>query len=312
MKYEDLLHQSVQKDDRFVIMTAENRAAIRNLPDKLGDHFIDTGITEQTLVGCAAGLALRGRIPVVHALATFLTMRAFEFIRTDVGISHLPVKLVGFVPGFLSEANGPTHQALEDIALMRSIPGMRVFAPSDREDLMIGLPEILHDPHPWYIRYIDRPAEIKHKQDFSIGKGEVVKNGSCDISILTYGTLCTEAYQASKLLESQGYTVSLINLRSIEPVDEDLILKAAIESQLIVTLEDHFIRGGLYTILAETFLKNHISCDVMPIAMEHKWFKPLLYNDILEYEGFTPAQISKKIEDMVSFREYKYAQQYSI
>src|SRR5262245_21946080 len=101
-------------------MTAENRAAIRGLPNRLGSRFIDVGIAEQTLVGAAAGLALRGKVPVVHALATFLTMRAFEFIRTDVGIAQLPVKLVGACAGFLSEANGPTHQAPEGLALVRA------------------------------------------------------------------------------------------------------------------------------------------------------------------------------------------------
>src|SRR5262249_56995043 len=103
-------------------MTVENRAAIRNLPKELGERFIDVGICEQTLIGAASGLALRGRIPVVHALASFLTLRAFEFIRTDIGIPGLPVKLIGALPGLLSESNGPTHQSLEDIALMRTVP----------------------------------------------------------------------------------------------------------------------------------------------------------------------------------------------
>src|SRR5262249_54002342 len=118
MNYEQLVEHLAQQDSRIVVMTAENRAAIRNLPATLGDRFIDVGIAEQTLIGAAAGLALRGRIPICHALATFLVLRAFEFIRTDVGIARLPVKLVGGVPGFLSDGNGPTHQAIEDISLI--------------------------------------------------------------------------------------------------------------------------------------------------------------------------------------------------
>ena len=121
--YQDALLAAALADPRLVVMTAENRAAIRGLPARLGPRFVDVGICEQTMIGMAAGLALRGRIPVVHALASFLTMRAFEFIRTDVGIAGLPVKLVGAVPGFLSEANGPTHQAIEDLALMRRVRG---------------------------------------------------------------------------------------------------------------------------------------------------------------------------------------------
>src|ERR1041385_3725759 len=135
--YEEVLLESALRDERVVVMTAENRAAIRNLPSKLGDRFIDVGIAEQTMIGAAAGLALRGRIPICHALATFLVLRAFEFIRTDVGIARLPVKLVGGVPGFLSDGNGPTHQAIEDVALMRGIPNMQVVCPADREELAL-------------------------------------------------------------------------------------------------------------------------------------------------------------------------------
>src|SRR5579864_5729676 len=112
MTYEEKLLELAQIDKRIVVMTAENRAAIRNLPQKLGDRFIDVGIAEMTMVGAACGLALRRRIPILHALATFLTFRAYEFVRTDVGIGNLQVILVGAVPGFLSEGNGPTHQAI--------------------------------------------------------------------------------------------------------------------------------------------------------------------------------------------------------
>ena len=150
--YEEAIKDLVHSDGRFIIMTAENRAAIRNLPEWIGERFIDVGICEQTMIGAAAGLALRGRIPVVHALATFLTLRAFEFIRTDVGIPGLPVKLVGSFSGFISEANGPTHQALEDIALMRGIPNINLWCPVDEQDMLIGLKTILTDPVPYYFR----------------------------------------------------------------------------------------------------------------------------------------------------------------
>src|ERR1700759_4332932 len=134
MTYEELLTREALADERFVVMTAENRALVRNIYAHLSSRFIDTGITEQTMIGAAAGLALRGRVPVVHALASFLTMRAFEFIRTDVGIANLPVKLCGYIPGFLSDANGPTHQAIEDVSILRGIPGMEVYAPADEHD----------------------------------------------------------------------------------------------------------------------------------------------------------------------------------
>src|ERR1700749_786930 len=169
MNYEELIKKLALEDERFVIMTAENRALIRNLPGVLKDRFIDTGITEQTMIGAAAGLALRGRIPVVHALATFLTLRAFEFIRTDVGIANLPVKLSGFIPGFLSDGNGPTHQAIEDISLMRGIPNITVFAPADEDDLLKMLPTIWNAPHPAYTRINTRKTSYVHA-DYEPGK----------------------------------------------------------------------------------------------------------------------------------------------
>src|SRR6201995_5605394 len=152
MTYAELLTATALEDERIVVMTAENRALVRNAPAVLGTRFIDTGITEQTMVGMAAGLALRGRIPIIHALAPFLTMRAFEFIRTDVGIARLPVKLSGYIPGFLSDGNGPTHQSIEDVSIMRGIPGMEVYCPADDNDMLTMLPHVWGSPHPSYLR----------------------------------------------------------------------------------------------------------------------------------------------------------------
>lgn len=300
MTYEDLLKELIEKDDRFMVLTAENRAAIRNLHNQIGDKFIDTGITEQTMVGIAAGLALRGRIPIAHALATFLTMRAFEFIRTDVGIGNLPVKLVGGFSGFLSEANGPTHQAIEDISIMRGIPNINVFCPADEEDMLIGLQKVLESESPFYIRYNNIKSGIQHTKDFEIGKSEVITEGK-DVTILVYGILFKQAFKAKEILENKGLSVGLINLRTVKPIDEEAIIKVANNSKLIVTLEDHFLRGGLFSIVAEIFLKNKIKCDVLPIALNDKWFKPALLNDVLEYEGFTSEKIAENILNYDAF-----------
>lgn len=296
ISYEDLLKELVDTDERFMVVTAENRAAIRNLPNQIGERFIDTGITEQTMVGMCAGLALRGRIPIAHALATFLTMRAFEFIRTDIGIAHLSVKLVGGFPGFLSDGNGPTHQAVEDVSIMRGIPNMNVFCPADEEDMLICLPEILKSPMPFYIRYNNPKPVYDHDRNFEIGKAEIVSQGR-DVTILVYGILFKQAYEAKGILEKAGYSVGLINIRTPKPIDEEAIISSVKNSKLLVTIEDHFITGGLYSIIAEIFLKNKITCDVLPIALMNKWFKPSLLPDVLEYEGFTGEQIAGKIKE---------------
>ncbi|MGE5400411.1 MAG: transketolase family protein [Ignavibacteriales bacterium] len=294
MNYEEFLKRLVQDDERIVIMTAENRAAIRNLPEALGDRFIDTGITEQALIGAAAGLALRGRIPIVHALATFLTLRAFEFIRSDIGIGNLPVKLVGGVAGFLSEANGPTHQAIEDISLMRGIPSVNIFCPADEEDLLICLRKIIEHPSPFYIRYTNQKPVAEHSPEFTIGKAELIADGS-EIAILVYGILFNQAFEAAKILEENGHSVRLINLRTLKPVDEDMIIKAVKETTMLVTLEDHFITGGLYSIVCEIMVKNQLMKTVLPIALENRWFKPVLMHDLLEFEGFTGKKIAGRI-----------------
>jgi transketolase len=293
MNYQELIKQTALADDRFVVMTAENRAVIRDLPAVLGHRFIDTGITEQTMIGMAAGLALRGRIPVCHALATFLIYRAYEFVRTDVGIAHLPVKLSSWIAGFLSDGNGPTHQAIEDVALMRGIPGMTVFCPADEQDMLAMLPEIWASPHPAYVRLNIRPSVIKH-EPFKTGKAETISEGK-DVTLLVYGMLFEQAFKAKEILEEQGLEVGLVNLRSLKPVDEETILKVAANSKLLVTIEDHFLTGGLYSIIAEIFLKNRTTANVLPFALNERWFRPGLLSEVLNYEGFTGPQIAAKI-----------------
>lgn len=294
MNYETLLENLVTKDERFIIMTAENRAAIRNLPSKIGKRFIDTGITEMTLVGMAAGLANRGRIPVAHALAAFLTMRAFEFIRTDVGIANLPVKLVGGVPGLLSEANGPTHQALEDISIMRGIPNMKIFCPADEDDLMLCIEKVFTSPSPYYIRYNNRKPCYSHSADFSEGKAEIIKTGR-NVNILTYGYLFTEAFETVRLLKWKGIDAGLVNMRTLKPVDEEIIISTVKNSRLTVILEDHFLTGGLFSIVSEILTCNKIKGNILPIGFKEKWFKPSLIKDALEYEELTPLNLTKRI-----------------
>jgi transketolase len=291
MTYEECLIQLAEQDDRIIVMTAENRALIRNVPAAIGERFIDTGITEQTMAGAAAGLALRGRIPVVHALASFLTMRAFEFIRTNAGIANLPVKFCGYIPGFLSDANGPTHQAIEDISLLRGIPGMEVYAPADENDLTIMLPEIIASPAPAYIRINHRKGDYKH-EDYFPGRAEVLSIGD-DITFLTYGLLFENTLKAKAILERGGLSVGIVNMRSLKPIDEELLLSLVDETDLIVTVEDHFITGGLFSIVAETLLRNKITSNVFPLALRDRWFKPALLNDVIQFEEFTPEKIAE-------------------
>jgi transketolase len=294
MTYEQALRSIVLADQRFVVLTAENRAAIRGLPSELGERLIDVGICEQTLVGAAAGLALRGRIPVVHALAAFLTMRAFEFIRTDVGLSGLPVKLVGYVPGFLSEGNGPTHQAVEDMALMGLVPGMTIFAPADGEDLVLGLKAVLEAPGPAYIRFNERPAEVPHAGPFRPGRAELLKPGS-DVALLSLGPLVAEAHRASDRLERFGIAAAVWNMRTLRPLDEEALAAAAASSRVLVTIEDHVPSGGLGASVSEVLRRRGPMPPLVRMALDRHFFHPAFYPDILRHERFAAEDIAASV-----------------
>jgi transketolase len=249
---------------------------------------------EQTLVGSAAGFALRGRVPIVHALACFITLRAYEFARTDIGAPKMNVKLVGSFPGFMSTANGFTHQAVDDIGVMSSIPNMNIFAPADNEDLLIGMPKVIESESPFYIRFNDSPAIIEHKKDFQIGKAEIIKEGS-DVSILVYGILLKEAIKASQILENNGVSAEVVNMRTVKPLDEEMILNSLQNKKLTVTFEDHFEFGGLYHQIALLVTKNRLKSNILPINLKDRFFKPAMMEDILQYEGFRGEDVANKI-----------------
>lgn len=291
--YEDVLAELAANDERLVVLTAESRSAIRGLPARLGPRFVDVGIAEQAMLGMAAGLALRGRIPVCHALATFLTLRAYEFIRTDLGIAGLPAVLVGSVPGFLSGANGPTHQSLEDLAILRTIPGMRVVWPAGLEELVACIPALVAEPGPSYVRYHAAPSGLPHRA-FELGVAEVLREGD-EIALLTAGLLVREAVAAAALLEERGHSVRVVNLRTLAPLDENAVVRAARACRLVVTIEDHFQVGGLFGTVAETLVRQRVSARVLPVALDRRWFEPLPVDKVLDVEGFSGPKLAARV-----------------
>jgi transketolase len=225
-------------------------------------------------------------------------MRAFEFIRTDVGIANLPVKLVGDVPGVLSDGNGPTHQALEDIALMRGVPNMQVVCPADERELAAAMPKVIESRAPTYVRYVATPPAVEHTMDFEIGRAEVLSEAG-DVTLLTYGFMLHQAARARAILEGRGVGVRLVNLRTLKPLDERTVLRAARETRLLVTLEDHFVTGGLWSIVAELLLRSGVSCRAMPIAFEERWFTPGRLDEVLAAENLTGERIAERIDAML-------------
>lgn len=294
-RYSDYLVRLTEENKRICVLTAENRIFIKTVIAKIPHRFIDVGIAEQNLIGISAGLAVRGMIPIAHCLAAFLTMRAFEFIRTDLGYQRRNVKLIGTVAGFFSEGNGPTHQAIEDLSIMRGIPNMAVLAPSDIMDMELALKAAIGYDGPVYIRFNNSINEsITSHKPFIIGKGEVMAEGK-DTSIFTYGILLKEAISAAKELLKEGISVRVINMRSIKPIDKDLILKAAEKTGAIFTLEDHFIIGGLASAVAEVIAQNRLNVNFMPIGLDDRFFKPGKLQDVIRYHKMDSENIARQI-----------------
>lgn len=293
-RYETVLRGLAESDDRVMVVTAENRAAIRNLPPVLGPRFVDVGISEQTMIGMCAGLALRGRRPVAHALATFLTLRAFEFIRDDLGIPKLGAVLVGGVPGFLSEANGPTHQAIDDVASMRTIPNVRVVCPADEHELAEALPALVAEGAPVYVRHIGLMPSFTRKKTFAVGQGEVLSDGE-DVGILSYGLMTRESVVAASILTSAGLSVRLVHLPSVKPIDEALVISTLTRCRINFTVEDHLLSGGLFSVVAELMTRRGLSARVVPFALEERWFIPTLLPKVLAHEGFSGEKLAERI-----------------
>jgi transketolase len=179
---------------------------------------------------------------------------------------------------------------------MRGIPNMQVFAPADEDDLVKMLPQIWDSPYPSYVRICNKPSVYQHDTNFKIGKAEIISEGT-DIMILVYGFMFEQAIMTAQILREKGLSVGFINLRSLKPVDEEAILKAVFKSKLMVTIEDHFLTGGLYSIVAEILTRHKLTTDILPISLEEGWFKPARLPEVLEYEGFTGKKMAIKILD---------------
>lgn len=211
------------------------------------NRFIDCGISECNMVGVAAGLATCGKIPFATSFAMFAAGRAFEQVRNSVGYPKLNVKIVGSHAGISVGEDGASHQCCEDIALMRTIPGMVVLNPADHYEMKAAVKASIEHHGPVYIRLGRLAVESFNNSDdyqFEIGKGITLRDGK-DITIVATGLMVSRALEAVKTLAEQGIDARLINLHTIKPIDRELIVKAAKETGRIVTVEEHNVIGGL-------------------------------------------------------------------
>jgi len=232
--------------------------------EKFPDRFFSLGIAEQNCIGVAAGLALAGKIPVFSTYGVFAALRTTDQIRISVCYNNLHVIIGGAHAGISVGADGATHQALEDIAIMRVLPNMTVLSPCDATQTNLAIKAAINQiKGPVYLRFGREavPDFTSENMEFIVGKGQTFKEGK-DLTIISTGHLTWEALQAAYQLEKENINVRVINIHTIKPIDEKIIIKAARETNAIVTAEEHQIYGGLGGAVAEVLAKNH------PVPME--------------------------------------------
>ena len=237
------------QNPNIVVLDADLAEATKTITfkNKYPERFFDCGIAEANMIGIAAGLAACGKIPFAASFAMFSAGRAFEQVRNSVAYPHLNVKVIGSHAGISVGEDGATHQCCEDIALMRSIPGMVILNPADHYEMVAAIKAAAEYVGPVYIR-LGRLAvdSVNNNKDykFEIGKGITLRDGK-DITVVATGLMVGEAVKAVKSLEAQGIDARLIDIHTIKPLDRELILKAAKETGRIVTVEEHNVIGGL-------------------------------------------------------------------
>ncbi|MGI5963323.1 MAG: transketolase family protein [Lawsonibacter sp.] len=256
----DTLDEIGKTNDRLYVVTSDIGGALKKFRADCPNRYIDVGIAEQCAAGVAAGLALAGNIPVIMGMIPFMTMRACEQVRSAICYQNLPVRLIG-TGGGLTSGGGSTHNAMEDIAIMRSMVNMSVISIGDPNMIRDILYLSMDYPGPMFIRLaqgkadhiIYEPGTVKYE----IGKGSIARDGT-DATIMTHGEMVFQALQAAEKLEKENIHVRVVDMYSIKPVDEELALRCVEETGNIVVLEDHLMVGGLASVLADLYLDRGI------------------------------------------------------
>ena len=247
--YGNALVECGRENENIVVLDADLAVATKTslFKKEFPNRHIDCGIAECNMVSIAAGIASTGKIPFVSSFAMFVAGRAFEQIRNSIGYPKLNVKIGATHAGISVGEDGATHQCNEDIALMRTIPGMVVINPCDDIEAKAAVKAAINHEGPVYLRFgrLAVPV-ISDTEDYSfeIGKGRVLKEGD-DITIIATGLCVSESLEAAKMLEEDGISVKVINMHTIKPIDEELIIKSSRETKKIFTVEEHSIIGGL-------------------------------------------------------------------
>lgn len=254
----EMVHELARSDESVVFIGSDlGFNTLDDFRQELPDQFFVEGINEQNVVGMSAGMALEGRIPYVNTIATFFVRRALEQIAMDLCLHDLPVRLIGNGGGLVYAPLGSTHLAVEDIALMRSLPNMTIVCPADAEEMERFMKVSVDWPHPIYIRLAKGYDPIVTDPDvpFTIGKGQMYREGS-DVLLVTTGIGLRVCRQAAELMAEKGIEASILHLPTVKPLDTETLLSAVKGVKAVVSVEEHTVVGGLGSAVADVMLES--------------------------------------------------------
>ncbi|MGN1080994.1 MAG: transketolase family protein, partial [Acutalibacteraceae bacterium] len=266
------------------------------------DRFYDCGIAEQNLMGIATGLAQTGKTVFASSFAMFAAGRAYEQVRNGIGYTHTNVNIGATHAGISVGEDGATHQCNEDIALMRTIPGMTIICPADATETKQAVFAAAEFDGPVYLRLGRLAVENFHSDDykFEIGKGETVSDGT-DVTIIATGLMVGQAIKAARLLKAENISARVINMATIKPLDKDIVLKAAKETGAIVTAEEHSVIGGLGAAVSE-FLSEEYPSPVLKVGVQDRFGFSGPATDLLPLFGLDEISIADKAKKAISMK----------
>ena len=287
----------------FLVLDADLAAATKTgmFKKKFPERFFDCGIAEGNMMSVAAGIATTGKVVFASSFAMFAAGRAFEQVRNSIGYPHLNVKIGATHAGITVGEDGATHQCNEDIALMRTIPGMVILNPADSIEARAAVIAAAEYVGPVYLRFgRANVPDVNDSPDykFEIGKGVTMTDGN-DVTIVASGITVHIALEAAKLLAEQGIGARVINIHTIKPIDRDILVKAARETGAILTVEEHNIIGGLGSAVCEV-VAEECPVPVIRMGMMDEYGRSASADKLLEYYGYTSENIANKAKDVIA------------
>lgn len=302
--YGRTLAQLGAENNKVVVLDADLAESTKTcmFQEKFPERHFDCGIAEANMVSIAAGLAAAGMIPFVSSFAMFATGRAYEQIRNSVGYPHLNVKICASHAGISVGEDGATHQCVEDIALMRGIPGMVVVNPADDTEASQAVRALAEYKGPAYLRLGRLAVPVINDPEsyhFELGRAVTLREGK-DATVIATGLMVARALEAAEQLAQEGIQVRVVNMHTIKPLDVEAVVSAAKETGCIVTAEEHSVIGGLYSAVCEAMVGAGVSCPVSPVAVMDSFGQSGPANDLLEYYGLTAEAIAQKVRERLA------------